>query len=100
MKLCYRRYLKEFMDIRIEEILRSYSKKNKKYRKLISKAGDIAHALMEKIGEDTSLVLEYEETLTAINVLCVDRIYFQGLIDGVRLGDIGRRMLCGSKRVC
>ncbi len=84
MKLNFKRYFRMFFEIRLEEILSRFSNRNKRCVKINQQIIEVQNQILIELGEKSGLIVEYEAIESAKYSLILERVYFQGLVDGIR----------------
>jgi hypothetical protein len=82
-----RSYLKSFIEMRVEKAgIRAGQ--NKRARNSRLRIEEIQRMIVSKMSfEDEELLLQYEEAISAKDVIIYERIYWQGLKDGIRIAN-------------
>ncbi|HEY9060852.1 MAG TPA: hypothetical protein VIO64_10195 [Pseudobacteroides sp.] len=87
-----RSYLKSFIEMRVE-IAGIRARQNKRARNLGLRIEEIQRMILSKISfEDEELLLQYEEAISAKDVIIYERVYWQGLKDGIRIANRSRNI--------
>ena len=84
LKANYRKYLREHSEERIEKIVCDYMYKHKKSKKCLDKTKELESLLIDRLGENKHLFLEYEEATNKLFGLTFTRAYFQGFVDALK----------------
>jgi hypothetical protein len=82
-----RTHLKEFIERRVEEAA-IRAGRNKKAQKITISIMELQDLILLKMPiEDGGLLLKYEEALSDKEVIIYERIYWQGLNDGIKIAN-------------
>jgi hypothetical protein len=85
-----RAYLKSFIEMRVEKA-GIKAAQNKRAKNLTLEIGRLQKLILSKmLSEDEGLLLQYEEAVSAKNIIIHERIYWQGLKDGISIANKSR----------
>jgi hypothetical protein len=82
-----RSYLKGFIETQVEKV-GSRASQNKRATNLSFEIDELQKLIISKMpSEDEGLLFQYEEAVSARNVIIYERIYWQGLKDGISIAN-------------
>ena len=88
-----RRYIKHFINLRLEDIKDELFSKCPRYMDLQNKLIPIQKMIIEKLPEENQmLVLEYEDLEASQASISERFIYKKGFMDGIRVSNLCRRI--------
>ena len=91
MKFNFKKYTKYILTNRMREVFHHFSKNNRKVIKLTNVGSSLQNNIIEKLGKDDFLFYDYEEVTNHSKSLMAERIYLQGLVDGMRISKFYKR---------
>jgi hypothetical protein len=85
MKINIKKYVKYFMEERLEEIIVRTFTRNKKYITVSKDVRNLQLEILKKLEENHDLMVEYESLVNHQNSILLDYVYKQGFLDAMRL---------------